>query len=305
MSCQKACCALLRYRLKLSLILSQYMWYYNMQNLIWGGKAKKTFTKLLICRQKNGEAIMKKSIIATLLLILLIPISTIGGEMKNLKVGDIVSFGTFEQDNDLDNGQEPIEWEVMEIEDGKAFLLSCYALDYLPFNIEDEDVTWENCTLRTWLNQDFFSSAFSDSEKAMIANTVIVNEDKYKDENNIWTDTKDNVFLLSLTEIEKYYGIGPNEWRQENDNLVCYVTEYGRARYIPAAAEHDGITIEEAEEMLQNEEKTFGHGMCNWWLRTKDDYYFISGIRYDGWVKGANVAEQFFAVRPALWINLE
>ena len=71
---------------------------------------------------------------------------------------------------------------------------------------------------------------------------------------------------------------------------------------VKADAYGHGVDI---PEMLQNEEKTFGHGMCNWWLRTKDDYYFISGIRYDGWVKGANVAEQFYAVRPALWINLE
>lgn len=31
-----------------------------------------------------------------------------------VKIGDTVTFGNYEQDNNLDNGQESIEWEVLD-----------------------------------------------------------------------------------------------------------------------------------------------------------------------------------------------
>jgi uncharacterized repeat protein (TIGR02543 family) len=72
-------------------------------------------------------------------------------------------FGTYEQDNNLANGAEDIEWLVLEKKDGKALLLSKYALVTKPYNEEDTDVTWESCTLRSWLNGEFYK-AISDHE---------------------------------------------------------------------------------------------------------------------------------------------
>ena len=31
------------------------------------------------------------------------------------QVGDVITFGTYEQDNNLENGAEPIEWQVLEV----------------------------------------------------------------------------------------------------------------------------------------------------------------------------------------------
>jgi hypothetical protein len=56
-------------------------------------------------------------------------------------------------------------------------------LDAKPYNEEDTSITWENCTLRKWLNDTFYNTAFTDSEKTKIVESTIVNEDKY--ENNI------------------------------------------------------------------------------------------------------------------------
>ena len=51
-----------------------------------------------------------------------------------LNIGDIVTFGTYEQDNDSSNGQESIEWQVVDISDGKALLVSRYVLDNIEYN---------------------------------------------------------------------------------------------------------------------------------------------------------------------------
>lgn len=76
-------------------------------------------------------------------------------KLKVAKVGDYVFFGAYEQDNNTANGKENIEWLVLEVKDGKALVTSKYALDCKPYNTSYTDVTWENCTLRRWLNNDF------------------------------------------------------------------------------------------------------------------------------------------------------
>lgn len=94
----------------------------------------------------------------------------------NANVGDIVKFGSYEQDNNTENGSEPIEWQVLEKRsDGSLLVVSRYGLDSQPYNTERTDVTWETCTLRRWLNTTFFDTAFTSSEKSMIAKTRITN----------------------------------------------------------------------------------------------------------------------------------
>lgn len=111
--------------------------------------------------------------------------------------GACISFGKYEQDNDTSNGKEDIEWLVLEVVDGKALVVSKYALDAQPYNIEAvSDCTWEACSLREWLNSTFINAAFSDSEKTMIFAANL---------------TGDQVFLLSVAEAEEYFdsdGVG-------------------------------------------------------------------------------------------------
>ena len=52
--------------------------------------------------------------------------------VADAKPGDIVIFGSYEQDNDESNGTEDIEWLVLAREDNKALLISKYALDVQP-----------------------------------------------------------------------------------------------------------------------------------------------------------------------------
>lgn len=100
---------------------------------------------------------------------------------------DIVTFGTYEQDNNTENGTEDIEWIVLRIERGKALLTSKYVLDARQFDESHEEVYWENSDIRRWLNGAFYQTAFSKKDKELI----------YKYEKD---DVNDNVFLLNYSE---------------------------------------------------------------------------------------------------------
>ena len=66
-------------------------------------------------------------------------------------------------------GQTPIEWIVLDRQEDRALLLSKYALDAMPFHeVEDWNVTWGDCTLRSWLNGEFLGVAFGDEERMQI-----------------------------------------------------------------------------------------------------------------------------------------
>ena len=126
-------------------------------------------------------------------------------KVKSVNVGDTYRFGSYEQDNNKSNGQEDIEWLVLAKEGTKILVISKEALDCKPYNTSDTDVTWETCTLRKWLNNDFINAAFSADERTMIP-TVTVSADKNPDySTNPGNATQDQVFLLSITEVNKYF----------------------------------------------------------------------------------------------------
>ena len=145
-----------------------------------------------------------------------------------IRNGDYVIFGSYEQDGDLSNGPEPIEWEVIDENDGEMLLISRYILDSKPYNTEQIDVTWETCTLRSWLNNDFYNTAFSAGEQNMIITTTLSNNDNAYFGTAGGNDTEDKVFILSLDEVMDYYYI--NSWHDGlygfSQGLLAPVTEY-------------------------------------------------------------------------------
>ena len=197
---------------------------------------------------------------------------------NDVKAGDIIEFGSYEQDNDLTNGAEPIEWQVLDVQDGKALLFSRYALNCQQYNNTRETVTWESCTLRTWLNNAFLNDAFNMGEQRRIRMTT-VSADKNPDYS---TDpgkaTQDKVFLLSITEANKYF--------TSNSERACAGTAYCYA---------------------QGADESSDTGKCWWWLRSPGYYSNIAAIvTIIGAVfsNGYVVDYDNIAVRPALWIDL-
>lgn len=204
-------------------------------------------------------------------------------ELTNLSVGKTVKFGAYEQDNNTSNGKEEIEWEVLAIENKKALIVSKYALDCKAYNTDLVDTTWENCSLRSWLNGTFYESAFGTEQRKAIE-TVDVSSD----ENPIFgTDsgnsTRDRVFLLSASEVTKYYSTAAEK--------KCIPTEYA---------------IESGAFTAANLAKPGEAVTCWWWLRTTGDGQDKAAIvAWDGALRTAgdpvNVRD---SVRPALWLDL-
>ena len=58
-----------------------------------------------------------------------------------VEAGNVITFGHYEQDNDLSNGAEPIEWLVLTEEEGRMLLLSRYGLDGQPYHSSFEEIT--------------------------------------------------------------------------------------------------------------------------------------------------------------------
>lgn len=80
---------------------------------------------------------------------------------------------------------EPIKWRVADIseEEGNAVLLSEYKLDIQPYNLTDDAVTWKDSYIRSWLNTEFYNTAFSSEQQASIVQVrlltdSVVSEDK-------------------------------------------------------------------------------------------------------------------------------
>ena len=198
-------------------------------------------------------------------------------KLKIAKVGDYLSFGLYEQDNNTSNGKEPIEWLVLDEKDGKKLVISKYALDcrVIAYDQWYVDITWANSVLRPWLNNNFINTAFSNEEKEMIPTVTVPGN-----------NTKDKVFLLSVQEAYNYFS--------DNEARKCVPTEYA----------------------ITNGAYNKDNSGCCWWLRTsvKEDSEDPS-MGVGEWnfaiVDGTGVVNEEgldldcdFAVRPALWINI-
>ncbi len=127
-------------------------------------------------------------------------------EEEKVEIGKVVLFGSYEQDNVEDNGKEAIKWYVLDMDEEKMLLLAVDLLDSVPYHESQSSVTWETCTLRQWMNDDFFNSAFTEEEKNLILTSKLVNERNSKDKTPGGNDTEDKVFSLSNGEAVKYFG---------------------------------------------------------------------------------------------------
>ena len=84
-------------------------------------------------------------------------------KMAAAQPGDTVVYGSYEQDNNTGNGNEPIEWRVLANQGGKLLLIVNVGLECVPYHTEYTGITWENCYMRQWLNSDFIAKAFTES----------------------------------------------------------------------------------------------------------------------------------------------
>ena len=197
---------------------------------------------------------------------------------QRASVGDTVSFGRYEQDNDFKNGQEEILWLVLAREGDKCLVVSEYALDCRPYHSKYAELTWAECDLRKWLNKDFLSEAFTREEQLQIASASVPAGRNPLYASHPGKDTEDQIFLLSLPEINQYF--------KANEDRRCEATAYAVA----------------------NGSKTDTKlGTCWWWTRSPGcDNYYATDVRPDGSPNylGSDAERDYLSVRPAMWVYL-
>lgn len=220
--------------------------------------------------------------------------------------GSTVTFGQTSQATDA---REPIEWIVLDIDsaNGKMLLLSKYVLDVQKYNDSHDNsvnyhcavipITWEECTLRSWLNHEFLNSVFSSSEQTSILTTHLENSDNpYGASGGNATD--DKVFLLSIAEVNQYF-------RNDAER---------KAKATMRVIRSDQAWVKGYLNNAQSMVDTCANAQCEakWWLRSPGyNGFSAANVRVDGDVdiygKNVCISDMFYytyiGVRPAIWVN--
>lgn len=190
--------------------------------------------------------------------------------IKNAKTGDTVIFGLYKQ--------RKIEWLVLEKNNGRILVICKYVLDCKEYNTTHvENLTWEGCSLRKWLNDDFINSAFSGKEKALIREVTVSADKNPKYDVDSGNATQDKLFLLSIPEVNKY------------------------------------LPSDDERRYLLNGFVSSGYGK-EWWLRTPGQivkYGAYLSVKYASCVKSSGEIDEYGdhpdsknGVRPAMWISI-
>lgn len=230
----------------------------------------------------------KKALLIVLAVVFMLSLSACDKTEKMLKeaeVGDVITFGTYEQDNDEANGKEPLEWRVLAKDEEKVLLLTDKVIDSIPFNNEMQEwITWKDSSLRAWLGDEFITTAFSEDESARILETSNTNDENRDYGIPAMENTTDTVFLLSIKETTEYFKTDENS-AAANEDCIAYPTEYAIAKDIEVR----------------------NGGAVMWWLREStsgkpgaacDDL----GKRFHN---GRPMDYTRTGVRPAMWVKIE
>jgi len=185
---------------------------------------------------------------------------------KSVEVGNVAEFGGY-------------SWRVLDVQNGQALLISEFVLESRAYHTENVAATWENCTLRHYLNGEFYEK-FSAADRAKIVQTELENR------NNPWfgtfggNGTTDYIFLLSAEEVLWYFGGGLG-------NLENWSID---------------------DQFNQKRIATDISGTPKWWWLRSPGYgsYDAVGVDEFGVVNlgGGFVSENDSGVRPALWVDL-
>jgi hypothetical protein len=214
----------------------------------------------------------------------------------NTKPGDIITFGAYSQTAD-GSDRTPITWHVLQQNNREILILSEYILDCKRYHEAYTDITWRDCTLRTWLNNVFYNVAFNAAEKEHIRTNRSA-------DNGIGSpDTEDQVFLLSIADVERVTRALGKEFRRTRG------TEFAKVKKV------DGCQLYVMDKNVPADYITEGgstYGCSWWWLRNqghlKDTGHDPSRAVFVGTRASirhyARVNREGYGVRPGLVLHL-
>ena len=210
------------------------------------------------------------------------PEDTPAGPPAEVSVGDTVTLGLWEQDADIGNGPEPIEWIVLETDGSKALLISRYGLVCGPFADTSKGQTWVNSVLRGTLNTTMYQDYFPEEDQRAILLTDVDESESQQDpahpSKRTGPGTRDRIFVLSYAEMAKYLP-SPVDRR-------CHVTEYVR------------------QNGNHSQNKMGENYTCWYWLRTPAFSNNVCVVDWDGSFQTSVLHHPFGVARPSCWVDL-
>ena len=123
--------------------------------------------------------------------------------------GDMIYWGSYEQDGNLENGKEPICWYVVNIYEDEILLYAANVLDVKAYNEAGGKSGWANSSLRKWLNTEFYNASFTAEEKSLIM----------KDEHDS-IDGTDSTEYVQLPHDDRYKNIKASKYAEAKGVLT-------------------------------------------------------------------------------------
>lgn len=211
---------------------------------------------------------------------------------------------------------QPIKWRVLSVDGSGIFLLADKVLDNKQYHIISEDVTWQDSTIRSWLNgydasankqkEDyrkncFINTAFSTYALSYIKDSSVENRNSLPFDSDGGDDTTDKIFLLSESEVCREYGSAVTETFTE---IVPNAQEYGFHPDGNASDVARSVKSSPYAKAMGTWNATGCGGDCMWWLRSPsgrcDSAAHIDWTGWVRWVQFLDVNAPFCGIRPAL-----
>ena len=222
-------------------------------------------------------------------------------EIRTCEEGNTLLFGAFEQDNNLENGSEMIEWVVLEKNEDTLLLISKKSLmidQYKVFDNEEDrqqntrKISFVKSDVYEWLNLEFYESAFDADEKQLIVDSEI------------------SVDLLGARE-EGYFGtnlpVEATEGTVEEGSAIVklfILNEEETMKYFPNDEDRRTSLTPYAASMLHRD---FGENLeFQWWLRTRPNVLTQERVETDGTINqnAKTVMYEFAGVRPVMCVDI-
>lgn len=202
--------------------------------------------------------------------------------MEEIKIGSVLSFGDY-------------NWRVLDIQNNTALIITEEIIDQRPYHDAYKDITWADCTLRKYLNGEFYEK-FNTDDKSRIITVINKNLDNQWYGTKGGEDTEDNIFLLSLEEVCKYFGDSTSKLNNPGKN---------QRYWFQRKDENNSKRLAK----LHNKEWAWW-----WWLRSPGRVnvkaVYIFGTDGNIVIQGNNILKGNISdgkctggVRPALWIK--
>lgn len=199
---------------------------------------------------------------------------------------------------------EPISWTILEenTTNGTALILCDMIIDAQEYYIGDgvtvrtidgktvRSNNYEHSTIRKWLNETFYNTAFNELQQQIIVTATVKNDLTSTGESSnqfVCNNTNDKVFLLSVEEtIRSKYGFSTSKY---NSDIV-------RQKIVTDYAKSQGVVTNTTPEYNGR-----------WWLRSPGNMgpSNACNIMYNGSIDTyASVSFTYMGVVPALQIKL-